>query len=148
MNICILMRAAALSVLAMLAACGHSPSRTQADQMRLARQADHSYRSGKLDLARKQYITLVERQPDFVTGYVRLGVIAYTDDQFATARVHFERALQIDPRNAQASFNLAMLHMNDAARLLEAYLEVNPTAARTEEVRLLLAQVRTFGHKQ
>ncbi len=127
-----------------LGACSHSPSRAQAEQMRLARQADANYRGGKFDMARKQYASLVKMQPKFAAGYVRLGVIAYRDGQKDLARSQFELALKADPRNAQASFNLAMLHLDDAARLLDDYIQRSPPG-QTEHARVLLSQLRSHG---
>lgn len=132
----------------MLAACGHSPTRQQTEQMRLARQADINYQGGKFAAARKQYETLVQLNPKFATGFVRLGVIAYQTGDAADARLNFAAALQVDPRNTQASYNLAMLHLNDAAKLLDTYVSVTPPAAQREEVRLLLAELKRFGSKQ
>ena len=132
----------------MLVACGHSPTRQQAEQMRLARQADINYQGGKLEAARKQYETLVQLNPKFATGFVRLGVIAYQTGDAADARLNFTAALKVDPRNTQASYNLAMLHLNDAAKLLDTYMSVTPPASQREEVRLLLAELKRFGGKQ
>ena len=131
-----------------ISGCSHSPSRQQADQMRLARQADLNYQSGKFDVARKQYESLVQLNPKFSVGFMRLGVIAYRAGAVDAARNNFEAALRADPRNTQATYNLAMLHLNDAARLLDTYMNVTPPAAQREEVRMLIAQLRTFSGKQ
>ena len=132
----------------MLVACTHSPARQQSEQMRLARQADINYQGGKFDIARKQYETLVQLNPKFATGFVRLGVIAYQAGDAGKARENFAAALDVDPRNTQASYNLAMLHLNDAAKLLDTYMSVTPPAAQRDEVRLLLAELKRFGGKQ
>jgi hypothetical protein len=63
------------------------------------------------------------------------------------ARTQFELALKADPRNAQASFNLAMLHLDDAAKLLDDYLKVAPSS-QTQNARLLLTQLRSYNSKQ
>ena len=131
----------------MFVGCSHAPARQQSEQMRLARQADINYQGGKLEAARKQYETLVRANPTFATGFVRLGVIAYQQGDAAKARENFTAALSIDPRNTQASYNLAMLHLNDAAKLLDTYMSVTPPAAQRNEVRLLLAELKRFGGK-
>jgi Tfp pilus assembly protein PilF len=127
--------------------CSHAPARQQSEQMRLARQADINYQGGKFEAARKQYETLVQVNPKFATGFVRLGVIAYQQGDAAKARENFTMALSVDPRNTQASYNLAMLHLNDAASLLNTYMSVTPPTAQRDEVRLLLAELKRFGGK-
>jgi tetratricopeptide (TPR) repeat protein len=124
-----------------------SPSRQQSDQLRLARQADLNYRAGKYEAARKQYESLLAMNPGFSVGQVRLGVIAYGEGDAKTARSHFERALQHDPQNTQASFNLAMLHLTDATRLLGTYINESQATAQRERVQTLLDQIKAFGSK-
>lgn len=132
----------------LLSACSSAPSRQKLDTLRLIRQADVSYQSGRFDLARTQYETLIAANPQFATGQVRLGVIAYHEGDESTARTRFETALRIDPHNEQASYNLAMLHLNDAAALLDTYVGVSPPAANREPVLVLLGQLKAFGARQ
>jgi Tfp pilus assembly protein PilF len=134
-----------IAICAFISACSHSPTREQTEQMRLSRQADSNYQSGKFDAARKQYETLVQTNPRFAIGYVRLGVIAYRAGETESARSSFESALKADPRNTQATYNLAMLHLNDAAKLLDSYMTISPPPAQRDEVRILIAQLKAFG---
>ena len=131
-----------------LAACAGSPAREQAETMRLKRQADISYQGGRFDIARKQYETLLSLDPQFATGYVRLGVIDYHEGHSGAARTNFENALQLDPRNEQARYNLAMLHLNNAAALLRDYVRGAPAAANRDQVLVLMSQLQAFGNKQ
>ena len=131
-----------------LAACAGSPTREQAATMRLMRQADISYQGGRFDIARKQYESLLSRDPQFATGYVRLGVIDYHEGHSGAAKTNFEKALQLDPRNEQARYNLAMLHLNDATALLRDYVRGAPGAANRDQVLVLMSQLQAFSNKQ
>jgi len=132
----------------MLNACGSSPSRQQVDTLRLVRQADTNYQSGRYDLARPQYEALVAANSRFTQGYVRLGVIAWHEGDLPAATSRFEAALRIDPHYEQAAYNLAMLRLNDAASLLETYVGASPPAANREPVLVLLGQLKAFGARQ
>ncbi|HEY6643029.1 tetratricopeptide repeat protein [Povalibacter sp.] len=141
-------RGAALILFTLLCGCGSAPSRQSSQLVQLARQADQNYQSGKFAQAKSQYETILAANPKFVPGQIRLGVIAYHDGDAKTARSRFETALQLDPRNAQARYNLAMLHLNEVTMLLDGYLDASPPAANRQQVTALLGYLREFGSRQ
>jgi lipoprotein NlpI len=116
--------------------------------LRLVRQADTNYQSGRYDLARPQYEALVAANARFTQGHVRLGVIAWHEGDLPAATSRFEAALRIDPHYEQAVYNLAMLRLNDAASLLATYVDASPPAANREPVLVLLGQLKAFGARQ
>ena len=132
----------------LLSACINSPTRHQVESMRLARQADLNYQNGRFDIAGKQYQTLVESNPGFALGHVRLGVIAYHEGNSPAALSHFESALNTDPQNEQARYNLAMLHLNEATALLDDYANHCVSGANRDHVLVLLSELKAFGAKQ
>ncbi|HMN46350.1 MAG TPA: tetratricopeptide repeat protein [Povalibacter sp.] len=129
----------------MLCGCGSSPQRQQTQLLQLARQADQNYQTGKFDRAREQYEAIVAANPKFVPAHLRLGVIAYRDGDLKQAQARFEVAHRLDPRNPQAQFNLAMLHLNQATLLLNDYVDSSTAPANRQQVRALLAQLQAFG---
>jgi cytochrome c-type biogenesis protein CcmH/NrfG len=131
-----------------LGGCASSPQRQQTQLRQLARQADENYQAGKFDRAREQYEAVVAANPKFVPGHIRLGVIAYRDGDLKQAQARFELANRLDPRNPQAQFNLAMLHLNQASLLLNDYVDGSTTPASRQQVRALLAQLQAFGSGQ
>ncbi len=135
-----------LGLALLLTACSSSPSRERSELMQLARQADQNYQNGKFDAARRQYEKVVSANPKFVPGHVRLGVIAYREGDAVAARQRFELAAQLDPRNEQVKYNLAMLHLNEATRLLNDYA-TTAQAGRRDDVLVLLSRLREFGGK-
>ena len=130
-----------------LSACAASPERQHAELVQLARDADQSYQAGRFDRARDQYEKVVAANPQFVPGHLRLGAIAYREGDMQGARARFERVQQLDPKNAQAKYNLAMLHLNEVTILLDDFVTVSPQAANRGQVLILLGQLREFGGK-
>jgi cytochrome c-type biogenesis protein CcmH/NrfG len=135
-------------VLAALGGCASSPQRQRTELVQLARNADQNYSNGKFDQARKQYETIVAANPKFVPGQIRLGVIAYREGDAKAAQTRFETALRLDPRNSQAKYNLAMLHLNEVTSLLDDYVDTSPQAANRQQVAALLGHLREFGGRQ
>lgn len=136
-----------LCVVAILIGCSSSSTRNDAQLMQLARQADLNYQSGKFDLAHQQYERLIAANPRFVPGHLRLGALAYRKGDTSAARYRFEIAARLDPHNEQAKYNLAMLHLNEASRLLNDYANFSLRASRRQEVLVLLSHLREFGEK-
>lgn len=131
----------------LLTACGSSPSRERSELMQLARQADQNYQNGKFDTARRQYEKVVDANPKFVPGHMRLGVIAYREGDVASARKRFELAAELDPRNEQVKYNLAMLHLNEAMQFLNEYAASTKQTGQRDDVLVLLSRLREFGEK-
>ena len=136
-----------LCIVAASIGCSSPSTRENAQLLQLARQADLNYQSGKFDLAHRQYEQLIAANPKFVPGHLRLGALAYRRGDTSAARDRFEIATRLDPRNEQAKYNLAMLHLNEASRLLNEYANLSARASRRQEVLVLLSHLREFGEK-
>lgn len=143
MNACRLILIGALALFAV--GCSSSPQRQEKELLQLARQADQNYHAGKFDRARGQYETIIAANPNYVPAHLRLGAIAYHDGDMKMAQTRFETVNRLDPRNAQAQYNLAMLHLNEATALLGGYLDTSLNAANRQQVTALLGQLREFG---
>ena len=126
-----------------LCGCGSSPQRQQTQLLQLARQADQNYQTGKFDRAREQYEAVIAANPKFIPAHLRLGVIAYRDGDLKQAQARFELANRLDPRNPQAQFNLAMLHLNQASLLLNDYVDSSTTPASRRASRTCIATTPT-----
>jgi len=142
-------RCFSISILAMmLAACATVPGKQGSTLERLEHDAESDYRSGKLEAARKGYEELLVARPRHAIAHVRLGSIAYREGDATAARSQYEAAANLDPANAQAKYNLAMLSLNDAWRHLQDYVTIAPPSARNREAVLaLLAKLREFAER-
>lgn len=68
------------------------------------------------------------------TAHVLVGLLEYQNKNFDEAQAAFEKALEIDPKSAEATFNLAVLNQrrNDYHKTREGYLKtlrLDPTHA-------------------
>jgi len=68
------------------------------------------------------------------TAYVLVGLLEYQSKNFEEAEDAFEKALEVDPKSAEATFNLAVLNQrrNDYHKTREGYLKtlrLDPTHA-------------------
>lgn len=119
---------------ALLGCVAPTPDRPDVERMREARslidQGTVELRRGELDKAEAAYRVALELTPDSA-ALDGLGCVAFLRGNAATARTLFERAIELDPRYAQALGNLALLHEaegNDAraAALYRAALRAEP----------------------
>ncbi|HWW83774.1 MAG TPA: tetratricopeptide repeat protein, partial [Vicinamibacterales bacterium] len=65
---------------------------------------------GKLGSARDQFVELTKRQPKSIQPRTMLGILAQSQGKSEEAEGWYQKALQIDPRAAVASNNLAWLY--------------------------------------
>jgi tetratricopeptide (TPR) repeat protein len=75
------------------------------------------------------------------------GVIAWNASKVAEAKKHFEEAVRIDPKLADAHYWLGMANLNEgkmpeAAKAFEAYLNLAPTGQYAEQAKGILTQIK------
>jgi Tfp pilus assembly protein PilF len=75
------------------------------------------------------------------------GVILLNQSKMAEARAQFERAVQLDPKMADAHFQLAMTLMNEgkmpeALKSLEQYLTLAPAGSNADTAKSLIPELK------
>eukprot|EP01041_Mallomonas_annulata_P016943 gene16943-35138_t len=97
-----------------------SASLAPAEQMQLA---VHFHSQGLLDNARTLYEGVLRQFPNDFAVLYHLGLLESQAGQTERAAVHFGRAVQADPRNADAQNNLAftLQQLGRDAEALDAY---------------------------
>jgi tetratricopeptide (TPR) repeat protein len=103
-------------------------------------------RQGKTDDALREYRRAGEINPTDAETQYDLGVIYMKEKQdYEQARVHLAEALKLDPNHVQAIKALGLLNLWSAKpdvaegmRLLKRYLELQPQAPDTAEIREIL----------
>jgi tetratricopeptide (TPR) repeat protein len=75
------------------------------------------------------------------------GVMLWNQQKFAEAKEQFAKAVQIDPKMAEAWYQLGMANLNTgdmkgAADAFEGYLKAAPTGPKAEEVKGILSQLK------
>jgi Flp pilus assembly protein TadD len=140
------MKLAALFAIAFsLCACANARS-SELERLRQIRAAEAAYRAGDLAQARDLYERLLRREPAYAQAHVKLGAIAYREGDRTSAQTHFRNALRFDSKNPQATYNLAMLSLDDAARYLDHYLEHARQGQHRDRALQLRAYLEDFAH--
>jgi putative PEP-CTERM system TPR-repeat lipoprotein len=85
------------------------------------------YQQGRLDLARRELETFVNRAPNSVPANTMLGTILELQGRKDDAKNRYNKALQIDPRAAVAANNLAWINANTNGNL-DVALQLAQTA--------------------
>ncbi|MDE3012179.1 MAG: tetratricopeptide repeat protein [Pseudomonadota bacterium] len=101
-------------------------------------EAWNALRAGRLDAASTAYRQLAREQPGNVDVQLGLGRISAEQGQGDEARRHFQRALELDPRNATALAGLAVLEPVNSNRELDGQLRMQG-AAREPDAQFGLA---------
>jgi Tfp pilus assembly protein PilF len=81
------------------------------------------------------------------TSAYNAGVIMSNQRKMPEAAEQFARAIQLDPKMADAHFQLAMAQMNlgkmpEALKSLEAYLAIAPTGSNAEMAKTLIPELK------
>jgi tetratricopeptide (TPR) repeat protein len=118
----------ALSLLACASEPEPRPNRIP-DLVAALRTADTQYAKGDLDGAERAYQRVLELDSKSVNANVRMGVIAHRRGDYTRAERHFHAVLADDPRNETATYNLAVIHVEQANVMLDRYLKVSSTKA-------------------
>jgi Tfp pilus assembly protein PilF len=115
-----------LSGCAMFRSSSFHDALTPAEHVTLARAYTAS---GETDAAQREYEAALATDRDYLPAILGLGNLAFEQGHLDAAERQFTRALSIDPLNAAASNNLAMVYvmrrdrLDDAERLARAALE-------------------------
>jgi tetratricopeptide (TPR) repeat protein len=81
------------------------------------------------------------------TSAYNMGVILSNQRKMSEARVQFERAIQLNPKMADAHFQLALALMNEgkmaeALKSLEEYLVLAPTGTNADMAKSLIPELK------
>src|SRR5438128_1677338 len=136
----------------MLPACSSSSkpaaARSNANATLLSK-ALTDYYSGRLELARSEFQTLVEQDPDNKYGWYSLGAIAHYSGDTKTAANDYEKALAIDAAYEPALYNYGVLayaarDWRGAIAWLDKAVAANPNDASAHwDLGLALAHLHT-----
>jgi thioredoxin-like negative regulator of GroEL len=130
-----------------LTGCASPQQKQDSNFLRIVVAADRSYQRHDLTSAKREYQEVLDAKPDYIPAHIRLGAIAYEQGDNLTATAEFKIVIAAEPRNTQARYNLALVNLDEAHRLLGEYLHLQPAAADREKIRALLLQLEQFGGK-
>jgi hypothetical protein len=111
--------------------------------LRAAQAADASFAAGDYGSARRKYVEVLRAKPDHTRAAIRLGAIAYREGDLTAAEQYFASVVVRDSRHANAKYNLAVVKLSQAKRLLTDYLQLAPAAPNRGRVAGLIAELDT-----
>ena len=91
--------------------------------------ADSALERGELERARVGYEKAIDQSPTLVSPHFQLGIIAYGRGDNPSAMNRFEAALERDPGHVLATYNLAVVHLQQARSLLDRHERLAPISA-------------------
>ncbi|PYZ99624.1 hypothetical protein A6K26_008000 [Gammaproteobacteria bacterium 2W06] len=118
-----------LAVAALLQGCVALPSNNAPSVIERLARADAALEHGDPERARQGYEAVIERSPELVSPHFQLGLIAYGAGNSHNAIEHFEAALARDPGHVLATYNLAVVHLQQARRRLGQHERLAPVSA-------------------
>jgi tetratricopeptide (TPR) repeat protein len=86
------------------------PVLTQASD--LMREGQRQLDAGKLDQAMLTFQRLVEEEPGSSLGHTRLGGVRLLRQEYRASVASFQRAIALDPRNADAFVGMALAYLH------------------------------------
>ncbi len=94
-------------------------------------QAVQLHQKNELEKAKKIYIEILNKDPNFVSAHNNLGLIFKSIDKIKNAKICFEKTIKINPRFFMAYNNLGVLYkdlgeIEKAKHFYEKALEINP----------------------
>ncbi|WP_165385720.1 tetratricopeptide repeat protein [Spiribacter vilamensis] len=99
--------------------------------------ADSALERGDIEQARMGYERALEQSPALVSPHFQLGIIAYGRGDDPAALEHFDAALERDPGHVLATYNLAVVHLQQARSLLDRHERLAPiSAGRPDLIRI------------
>ena len=106
--------------------------------------AELCYRLGRGEATAQRLAAVQQLAPDWEAPLLRAGTLALDQERFAEAAAPFERALELNPSNAEAALLLAVAYQRterpeDGLAVLEAALESSP-----DDMQLLLALAERY----
>jgi tetratricopeptide (TPR) repeat protein len=110
--------------------------------------ADVLEETGDAQAALATYRTLSQQAPEDVRLHFRLGVVARKAGLIDEAITEYQAAIRLDPKLAEAHYNLAVLYLQEkkspdlAAQSFTRFLELDPDSDRAETVRKWLRDNR------
>lgn len=131
---------------------GTGQAESEAEQLREALKKHYEigegyYQTGKLDLARAEYLAMLDLKPEEENALYRLGTVAFKQRDFDLSANYFSRAIDSNPKNKKAHYNLANIRLMQAENHFKYYTALVDKDADLRRVSKLMADIDAFNTK-
>ncbi len=129
----------------LLQACAITHEAAQKTTIDRLESADKAFKAEDFNQAERDYEQIAAKSPDLILPHFRLGLIAYHRGDLEKAADYYNRVLAKDQNHAPGIYNAAMIHLEQARRLLNQYEQAAPREAampRLTELRRAIEALR------
>jgi outer membrane protein assembly factor BamD (BamD/ComL family) len=104
-------------------------------------QANKAYANKEWSRAQKLFGELTEHFPEDSEALFRLGVSAYRDGNNRLAEESFEKVIRLEPENVKATYNLGIMELANAYRLMMQCARNASTSAERRKYKRLAEKI-------
>lgn len=131
----------------LLAGCATTPHTSSASPESIKGAADKAYTAGQWPEAARLYAQLARKFPQDATILIRLGNALGQEDRWELAAYAYQRALQADPLQGKAAYDLAVARLAQAQEAatwaLRNATPGSPFQAQSQRLLQVIAQTRS-----
>lgn len=112
--------------------------------------ADNAYKTGDLELARQDYLLVLEKEAENEIALYRLGNVAFKNKNYEEAIDYYRATIKVNPNHSRAHHNLSVALLVDAKKHLQAYLILMDPAKHKDYILRIIDEIDQFakGQKQ
>lgn len=103
------------------------------------------YQDGKLEMAEKEFLAMLELKAEEENALYRLGTICFKQAKFEASADYFERVIKSDPRHGKAHYNLASIRLMQAQDHYKYFAALAGKDQDLSKVSALLGDIDKFN---
>lgn len=107
---------------------------------------DFYLQKGKVSLAIAEYQEAISLNPRYSNAYFNMAIAAYSSNNMASASSALEKLVEIDPKDAEAHYNLGCLELyrNDKEKAKRHFEQAQSSTECDARLRALIHQALAF----
>ena len=114
-----------LALIFLVSGCVSSKS-SDLSLVHMLTKANESYHEARLNDAETQFLHITKQYPEYKESWFKLGNIYARQGRLKASIRHYERAIQLDPEDGRAWYNLAIVKINESKKILSEAERVLP----------------------
>ncbi|MGZ9899905.1 tetratricopeptide repeat protein [Shewanella gaetbuli] len=138
------------SLIILLLGCANSPSnKSNTNLINMLSHANEAYQEARLNDAETQYLAIKQSYPQYKEAWFKLGNIYARQGRLKAAIKQYETVIQLDAEDGRAWYNLAIVKVNEAKKVLtEAEQILLEDSEFIEPIQTLKQQLNALSQEQ